>query len=239
LVICSIALKDGENLRYQFVDREIDSIQKNLTILCDTREQTNKHIIDFFKLKGINYKNVKLDYGDYSVMLPQGSFKGQQRDIYFTNDIVIERKFCIDEIAMNFKDKKTNINEINKEIIDLLGKDYLAKVLKSDYNRFKQELTSINKNGIEFFIFVEDKNFDENIRRGNYRSQYKKESLYARVKSLEREFRTIIRPIGKECMGSEIFNTLKYGVRNKLVHEGYCDEFMWDLIEESESDIND
>ncbi|AGX43980.1 ERCC4 domain-containing protein [Clostridium saccharobutylicum] len=222
-------------MRYRFTDKEIDRIQKNLTILTDTREQSNSHIIRFLDSKKINHKSMKLDYGDYSIMLPANSFKGQQRDIYFTNDIVIERKFCIDEIAMNFKDKKTNINEVNKEIVELLGKEYLAKVLKSDYNRFKQELTGINKNGIEFFIFIEDKNFDENIRQANYRSQYDPQSLYGRIKSLEREFRTIIRPIGKECMGSEIFNTLKYGVRNKFVHEGYIDEFTWDVVNDYES----
>ena len=38
-------------------------------------------------------------------------------------------------------------------------------------------------------------------------------------------------------MGSEIFNTLKYGVRNKLVHEGYIDELIWDRVESEEKII--
>lgn len=223
-------------MRYKFDNKDIDSIQKNLTILTDTREQANQHVIDFFNTQGIKHKACKLDYGDYSAMLPAGSFKGQLRDIYFTNDIVIERKFCIDELAMNLKDKKTNLNEIKQEIIELLGKGYLEKVLKSDYNRFRQELTSINKYGIEFFIFIEDVNFDRNIRvPEGFRSQYEPKRLYARLKGLEREFRTIIRPISKQCMGSEIYNTLKYGVRNKFVHEGYIDEFTWNLVNDYES----
>lgn len=114
-------------MRYKFDNKDIDSIQKNLTILTDTREQANQHVIDFFNTQGIKHKACKLDYGDYSAMLPAGSFKGQLRDIYFTNDIVIERKFCIDELAMNLKDKKTNLNEIKQEIIELLGKGYLDK----------------------------------------------------------------------------------------------------------------
>lgn len=223
-------------MRYKFTDGEVIKILNNLVILTDTREQTNQHILNFFNLKKIKHKACKLDYGDYSVMLPVGSFEGQNRDIYFTNDIVIERKFCIDELAMNFKDKKTNINEINKEIIELLGKQYLEKVLKSDYNRFKQELTSINKYGIEFFIFIEDVNFDRNIRvPEGFRSQYSPEALYARIKGLEREFRTIVRPISKQCMGSEIYNTLKYGVRNTLVHKG----FILEENEESESELSE
>lgn len=223
-------------MRYVFSDKEIDKINKELTILVDNREQANGHIIRFLESQKINYKSMTLNYGDYSVMIPMGCFEGQTRDIYFTNDIVIERKSCIDEIAMNFKDKKTNINEVNKEIIELLGRPYLEKVLKSDYNRFKQELTSINKYGIEFFIFIEDVNYDRNIRvPEGFRSQYKPRTLYARIKGLEREFRTIIRPISKECMGSEIYNTLKYGVRNILIHKG----FILEENEESESEINE
>ena len=225
-------------MMYKFNKKEIKLILDNLTICVDSREQSNQHIISFFNKQGIKYKTMKLDYGDYSIMIPQGSFKGQIRDIYFTNDIVLERKFCIDEIAMNLKDKKTNINEIKQEIIDLLGKQYLEKVLKSDYNRFKQELTSINKYGITFKILIEDSDFDENIRLGNYRNQYEPKTLYSRLKSLESEFRTTIRPVNKLYMGSEIFNTLKYGVRNKLVHEGYIDELIWDRVESEGKEID-
>ena len=225
-------------MRYRFTDGETKNILDNLTILIDTREKANSHIINFFNKKKIPYKVQKLDYGDYSIMMPRGSFNGQTRDIYFTNDIVLERKFCIDEIAMNLKDKKTNINEIKQEIIDLLGKQYLEKVLKSDYNRFKQELTSINKYGITFKILIEDPDFDENIRLGNYRNQYEPKTLYSRLKSLESEFRTTIRPVNKLYMGSEIFNTLKYGVRNKLVHEGYIDELIWDRVESEGKEID-
>ena len=81
---------------------------------------------------------------------------------------------------MNLKDNVTNINDINQEIIDLLGKDYLKKVLKTDYNRFRQELTTLNKNNTKCVLFLEDANYDENIRNGNFRAQYDKETLYKR-----------------------------------------------------------
>ena len=172
-------------VQYKFKDSEIGRILRNLVVLVDTREQANDHIIKYFKEHNINYKKQKLDYGDYSCMLPIGTFEGQQRDIYFTNDIVVERKFCIDELAMNLKDKKTNINEVNQEIIDLLGKEYLQKVLKSDYNRFKQELTSINKGGISFFIALEDHLFDKHLENHAYRALYEPETLKARLSTEE------------------------------------------------------
>lgn len=208
-------------MQYKFKDSEVGRILRNLVVLVDTREQANDHILEYFDSKKIAYKNQKLNYGDYSCMIPIGTFEGQTRDIYFTNDVVVERKFCIDELAMNLKDKKTNLKEINQEIIDLLGKEYLAKVLKSDYNRFKQELTSINRRGIRFFIAIEDHLFDKHLDNHAYRALYEPETLKARLRGLEAEFNTVIRPVSKEKMGDLIYTTLKYGVRNILVHKGF------------------
>lgn len=215
-------------MRYKFTDKEIKELLDKMVIIVDTREQANYHVTGWLSKNKKPYKTQKLNYGDYSCYLPIGSFKGQNRDIYFTDDLVIERKFCIDELAMNLKDNKTNINDIKKEIIDLFGEKYLEKVLKTDYNRMKFEFANMNRYDIEFYIFLEDKNFDKNIRTGNYRAQYDPRTLYARLKALEREFHTIIRPVDNDFMGSEIYNTLRYGVRNILVHKGYLEEAQTD-----------
>lgn len=217
-------------MRYKFTEKEIKELLNKMVVIVDTREQANQHVIEWLSKSKKPFKTQTLKYGDYSCYLPVGSFKGQTRDIYFTDEIVIERKFCIDELAMNLKDNKTNINEIKAEIIELLGEEYLKKVLKTDYNRLKNEFANMNRYEIEFYILLEDKNFDENIRKGNYRSKYEKTRLYKRLKALESEFHTRIRPTDKEFMGSEIYNTLRYGVRNILAHEGYIDDV--DLIME-------
>lgn len=219
-------------MRYKYTESEINEILKRLVILIDSREQENSHVVNWLNKSKKSYKVQKLDYGDYSCMLPVGSFKGQTRDIYFTDTIAIERKFCIDEIAMNLKDKKTNVNEVNKEIIELLGQKYLEKVLKTDYNRLKFELANMNRYDIEFYIFIEDKDFDKNIREHNYRSLYAPDVLRKRLWALEREFHTLIRPINKAYMGSEIYNTLRYSVRNVLVHKGFIDDDFSNLEEE-------
>jgi len=210
-------------MKFNFTEKEINGILKKLVIIVDTREQANDHITEWLDKSKIPYKSQKMDYGDYGCYLPLGSFDGQMRDIYFTDEIVIERKFCIDELASNLKDNKTNINDITAEVRELFGEKYLAKVLKTDYNRMKQELTSINKYGIEFYIFMEDKLFDKHIREGNFRSKYDPATLYKRFKGLERQFHTLIRPVDKQYMGSEIYNTLRYGVRNILVHKGFIE----------------
>ena len=100
----------------------------------------------------------------------------------------------------------------------------MKKVLKTDYNRLKYEFANMNRYGVKFFIFIEDKNFDENIRNQNYRAQYNPVNLYARLKALESEFDTIIRPTDKTAMGSEIYNTIKYSVRDVFKNKGYLEE---------------
>lgn len=185
-------------MRYRFTDKEMATIKKNITIIVDTREQRNEHIIQFFKDKKINYIVKKLDFGDYSYMLPRGSFEGQQRDIYFNNKIAIERKACIDELASNFKD---------------------------DGVRVKTELAHMNKYNIKCYLFIEDINYDLNIRTGNYRSQYDPKSLYNRIKkSIEIRYNTLVRPIAKEIVGSEIYNTFEAHLYEEFKNIGYYEE---------------
>lgn len=185
-------------MRYKFTDKEIDAISKSIVILIDTREQNNSHIKQFLDNKQIKYKVKKLDFGDYSCMLPMGSFEGQERDIYFDRDIVIERKNSIDEIAGNFKD---------------------------DGTRLKTELAHLNKYGIKYYFLVEDPNYDINIRQGNYRSQYDPKALYNRIKkSIEIRYNTFVRPISKEVIGSEIYNTFQAYVYDVLKHKGFFED---------------
>ena len=182
-------------MRYKFTEKEIKKILDNLTILIDTRENSNSHIIDFFNKKKIPYKVQKLDFGDYSCMIPRGTIDRFTSDIYFTNDFVIERKSGIDELANNLKD---------------------------DAARLKKELAHLNKYGIEFYIFLEDENYELNLRNANYRSQYDAFTLMNRIyKGIEAEYNTMVIPVPRSCMGSKIYYFLQARVYNLLKHKGY------------------
>ena len=184
-------------MRYKFKDRELKKVLDNLTIIIDTRENSNQHIIDFFNKKKIPYSIEKLDFGDYSCKLPKGSFEYQGRDIYFNNDFVIERKNSIDEIAGNLKD---------------------------DAARLKKELAHLNMNGIEFYIFLEELNYEENLRNGRYRSQYDACTLMQRIyKGIEGEYHTMVIPVPKEYMGSKIYYFFQARVYNLFKHKGFIE----------------
>lgn len=185
-------------MNYKFTDDELEKILSNIVVIVDTREKENKHITKFFNDKKINYIIKTLDFGDYSCMIPEGTFKGQERDIFFDRDIAIERKACIDELANNFKD---------------------------DAVRIKTELAHLNKYEIRCYLFIEDPNYDINIRKGNYRSKYKPKALYNRIKkSIELRYKTLVRPISKEIIGSEIYNTLEAFIYEVFKNEGFIED---------------
>ena len=182
-------------MMYKFNKKEIKSILDNLIICVDSREQSNQHIIDFFDKKKVRYVVEKLPFGDYSCKIKAGSFEGQEKDIYFTNDFVVERKANIDEICSN---------------------------LKEDASRLKKELAHLNKYDIEFYIFLEDENYELNLRNSNYRSQYDAYTLMQRIcKGIEAEYNTMVIPVPRSCMGSKIYYFLQARVYNLFKHKGF------------------
>ena len=66
---------------------------KKLTIIVDSREQENQHIINYFDSKQIPYKVRKIDTGDYSAMIDDRTLEYQ---------CVVEKKNSLDEIVGNF-----------------------------------------------------------------------------------------------------------------------------------------
>ena len=71
---------------------------EKVTILCDTREQKNQHIINELDSMGVKHENIKLDFGDYS-------FRIDNKD--FSMSCIIERKGNINELWGNItKERK-------------------------------------------------------------------------------------------------------------------------------------
>ena len=55
---------------YKYTDKEKQEIINSMVVLVDTREKNNQTLLDIWDKKGLKYKKKKLDYGDYSVMIP-------------------------------------------------------------------------------------------------------------------------------------------------------------------------
>lgn len=94
----------------------------SIVLLIDTREQKNQHITDWLDKKKIRYRTKALKQGDYSFFVPANPELNIERDLYFDNDIVIERKNSADELATNFSRHRTRFEE---EMSTFTGKKYL------------------------------------------------------------------------------------------------------------------
>lgn len=97
-------------MHYHFTDTELKTLAASLTVLHDTREQQNGHILSWLDSNGINHKQRSLATGDYSIMLPAIPELGFLRDTYF--DAAVERKNGVDELVETVKDRTRFENEL-------------------------------------------------------------------------------------------------------------------------------
>ena len=127
---------------YKYTDKEIKELLKSIIILVDSRENANSHILKWFDEKKISYKIEKLEFCDYSFMLPANLPLGFNRDLYFTDKISIEKKSGLEEISGNltidrlrfeseFIRSKGNVHLL---IENASYEDIIAHKYKTEYN---------------------------------------------------------------------------------------------------------
>lgn len=88
--------------KIKYTEKEIDELVSSIVILVDSREKSNKHILDYFDKKKIKYKKQKLDYADYSFYVPANEKLNLPFDLYFDREIAIEKKNSLNELSQNF-----------------------------------------------------------------------------------------------------------------------------------------
>jgi hypothetical protein len=123
--------------QYRFTDAEEKLLLKSITILVDTREKENKHVIDYFDKKGISWINKGMKSGDYSFMLPVNNELGITRDIYFDKLFMIERKNSLDELSTNFTKNRdrfiAEFSRTNAKLTLLIENASFDKMVNHEY----------------------------------------------------------------------------------------------------------
>jgi len=185
---------------YRFTDTEIKKLLKeNFTILYDTREQVNSHILTYFKDNKISYKREKIDEGDYTAIITARPEMGIQRNLYFK--VGVERKNSIDELAGNLAEKTDSRDDI----------------------RLERELMRAKAKGIKMFLVIEEFNGLNHIRTNDYRSLYSPKAFEGKLSSIQDKYFNDTIFCHSEQAGLEIFRKLYYAVRNYL-KEGEVEE---------------
>ena len=133
----------------------------SITILVDTREHDGKndHILNYFDTKKIQWKKMKLDYGDYSFMVPADDELGIPRDLYFNKKCIVERKANLEEFSGNMTSN-------------------------SERSRVKKELALAPPKKI---IIIENGSYAD-VVNGNYNTKYDSKSYWATIHSMWHEF---------------------------------------------------
>lgn len=171
---------------YYYTDKELKLLLSSLTVIIDTREQKNSHIVDYLNKHKIPHTSKKLDYGDYSCMLPVNEQLGIIRDTYFTDTICVERKSNLDELANN---------------------------LTADRLRFESEL--IRSHGCKMLLMIESGGYDDIIKH-NYRSRYEPKSYIATLATYTARYDLNINFIPAAYAGNFVYYALLYNCREYL-----------------------
>jgi len=111
-----------------------------MTVLVDTREHEgkNNHILNYFAEKNIPWMKHKMDYGDYSCMIPANKDLSIPRDLYFDKQIMIERKANLEEYSKNCTAERVRINTefslAPKRKVLLIENASYEKLVEGKYN---------------------------------------------------------------------------------------------------------
>lgn len=176
---------------YHYTQTEIKKLLHSAVILCDSREQKNSHILKALDALNVPHINRKLDCGDYSVMLPARPDAGITRDIYFDNEIIIERKADLDELSGNFT--------VSRE-------------------RFKDEM--IRAGAARKYMIVEQGGGYSAILNHQYQSKLSERAFFASLLSFQARYGLNVIFSNKDESAEIIWSLLYYHIRSWLQGEG-------------------
>lgn len=153
-----------------------------MIILCDTQEKNNDHILKYFDDHNIPHKNRALKTGDYSIMIEACPELGFLVDTYFVDELCIERKNSVNELAGNFANNDSD-------------------------DRFMKELNRMT-NIKNVYLVVENDCIDD-VMDHNYDSKYNELSFLRTLLTWQKRSNFYLNFVSKENMGKFIYELCK------------------------------
>lgn len=166
-------------MRNYYTPTQYKELLRHMRILCTTNEQKNDHITGWFDEKKIPYLNRALKTGDYCFRIDSCPELGFQVDTYFTDELFIERKNSLTELA----------GSINNEAFHYELKR--ARPIKHKY------------------LLVEQTNGWNGILTHDYITRYSEKSFWATMHTLEVEYGLKVQFLAKDNMGIGIYSICK------------------------------
>jgi ERCC4-type nuclease len=179
--------KGGVNIKHYYTEKEYKELLSHLVILHNSREKTSTHILDYLDSQNIKHKTKALKTGDYSFMIESCPSLGFVRDTYY-DDLCIERKNSVSEIAGNFCEKD---------------------------DRFLKELNRMT-NIKNVYLLIEDDSLQD-VLDGNYKSKLNELSLLRSILTVQKRSGFYLYFVQKESMGKMIYEICKNCLDNTIL----------------------
>lgn len=177
-------------MKLYYTDKAYKQLIKHMVILVDTQEKNNDHIIQEFEKQKINYRKKSLKTGDYSFMIETCPDIGFPYDTYFTDELCIERKNSLSELAGNLA-SKTDDNRIFKELNRMIN---IERV----------------------YLIIENNSLDD-IYSHNYRSEYNPDSYIRTLLTWQSRNNMHIYFVQPENMARTIYEICKNCLDSKIL----------------------
>ena len=174
-------------MKHYYTANEYKELLKQLRIVVDTAEKENTAITDFFDKRGVPYIDRKLRNGDYNFRIDQAPCYGFPTDTYFTDELMIERKNSLSELA----------SSINNEAFHYELKR--ARPIEHKY------------------LLVEQPNGWQGILDHDYRNKYSEKAFWNTLHTFEVEYGLRIKFLPKEAMGLAIYSICKAVLDSKIL----------------------
>ena len=177
-----------KDIKYYYTGKRHKELISNMVILHDSREQTSNHILDYFDKNNILHEKRALKTGDYSFKIQACPELGFPIDTYFTDELCIERKNSVSELAGNIVEKD---------------------------DRFLKELNRMI-NIQDCYILIEDDKFDDIIEH-NYKSKYNELAFLKTLLTTQKRCNFYLNFIKKENMGKMIYEICLSSLNSKIL----------------------
>lgn len=177
-------------MKRYYTDKEYRQLIKHMAILCDTRDKTNQHILEEFDKQKIQYRHKSLKTGDYSFLIEECPELGFQYNTLFTDEICIERKNSLSELAGNLA-SKTDDNRIFKELNRMIN---IERV----------------------YLLIENNSLDD-IYEHNYKSEYNPDSYIRTLLTWQARNNMHIYFVKKENVARTIYELCKNCLDSKIL----------------------
>lgn len=177
-------------MKRYYTDKEYRQLIHHMVILVDTRDKTNQAILDEFDRQGIKYRKKALKTGDYSFAIEECHELGFPYETLFVDEIIIERKNSLSELAGNFA-SKTDDNRIFKELNRMINVE-------------------------RAYLVIENNSLDD-LYAHNYKSEYNPDSFIRTLLTWQARNNMHIYFVNKDNMARTIYELCKNCLDSKIL----------------------